>query len=1508
MCGVVTYFGNAPDPIARIVTGMSAIIYRAPDSTGIGTFGSLSESMIMRKTLGSVSGIIPALLKSPCFKNPDKAVFSLFSETSMTTREMQKRLINYENLSTEIYASLVNGERPYISMHEMVTENCDESERHNISPGYAGRPYPLPEYKLRNIKEFRELISTLALNYNLSSVAIKALMREQLEQNMVIQEQIHGESWKVSGCDIFNAFDYLFQKLYEEFRPQKMVRQSFKRVYINHNARKYLWKILPLCSIKIPDDFDTDGIQFLFRLIDTALVCRISNFPNIAEVLQEMLNQSLPAPGITARYDWNTLYAAEKALNVYGRAAGTAFEWLQRNEWLPALFAGMGGSLSHSVSIPFGSTEPETLGFFSQPVIAHGRWALQSSVTVRNAHPFMDQTGTRLTALNGQFAGDVEDQMKTFLSEVAGFSFRTENSAEYLSLFWAYYFETLKSEKKKFQEIQTQVALELENFGAGNNTINYRLFKQLQGKTEQEIDEMAFIRAVRQFTEKGGQIAAVGISMNSPRTLYAASCNRPLFIVRRVDTDDYMIVSDVNAAMGLFSQLEIADVSRKYELLIEERDKEVATLKVSPLLKKELDGIMDRYNMRIDEVLARFRVEMHALDGGEIFAKIFTDFNNKIPCRRVKISDFQGNLLHDLEPETFNLTPPHVHKDLNKSFFESHLEEVPGLMETMIDAVLDQKDALDPIMVNTAVLQRRFGKHLSGMKRIVLTGMGSSYNTCMYAAGFIRQILPGIQVVCLKPVDIEILSSVIMPQSDLVLMVSWSGTTADMIVLAKKLHKANAVCVGVTEKIIGDLALITRKSGGIIHAMSGEEVTVSAVKSTFCLLLALDLFILRMKWHLFAGEQEFSITVSIRQIPDILRQMMTDKQMMKAVEALSFSRAGKELLLIADDLHAPATGHEARLKIEEMTWSLKTRVVDYSELPLNLVHKNREGLFVLVNATGRPRIQAAMDVMEKLSQEGIDFVVVTWDSSLKDHIAKRCDTLIVVPKIHDCFQPFIDLFFYYHLAFHFGRARGGIDDDFPRNRAKSVTTSRSVLPPQFSPGSELFNIRHRTGLVVNDSGDMPDPNAPTAWEDFTFDGDAMKIFRQMRKLAECLDHDDPLSMLLEFDMGDLSVFASALFDRHNPKDLFFLPLDLDAKGAIQQAMVRFRRILPCRMRMLQPGESHASIPEESVVMMISSKRDVMVPDQWATCEHLELLWVGFMPDTPQNSFSCGRYIHKFDGAAGNGSFLYAGIVLLLIKAWSLAEPQKAAILTEHFKLSPGVIRSILNNGHLAEDISDVMGRNHQYKSLLFLTTPDGNGIPFVRSFDGIGNKVARWESFGNGAHGSLVTVDNRVASKYVLLEDRGRMHEMYGADVVGKWEHKYLQGMRVDQFLSTLPGDMGERVDKPFFSEGEWYLPLLRPDYEVFQDNLIILDATSEHYLNQAIDDLTVFGCRQARMIVLTQEAFQNMPEKRALHKFPLSGMISLSAMRGHHQPLPISDFHMPFALALLGTAMAGAC
>ena len=79
---------------------------------------------------------------------------------------------------------------------------------------------------------------------------------------------------------------------------------------------------------------------------------------------------------------------------------------------------------------------------------------------------------------------------------------------------------------------------------------------------------------------------------------------------------------------------------------------------------------------------------------------------------------------------------------------------------------------------------------------------------------------------------------------DLVVLLSWSSTTADMVFLARKLLSLKVVMVGITEKVFADMALIAAKSGGVIPILSGEEVTVAGVKSTVCMLFCLDLFLL----------------------------------------------------------------------------------------------------------------------------------------------------------------------------------------------------------------------------------------------------------------------------------------------------------------------------------------------------------------------------------------------------------------------------------------------------------------------------------------------------------------------------------------------------------------------------------------------------------------------------------------------------------------------------------------
>ncbi|HKK89964.1 MAG TPA: hypothetical protein VJ936_01055, partial [Desulfobacteraceae bacterium] len=977
-------------------------------------------------------------------------------------------------------------------------------------------------------------------------------------------------------------------------------------------------------------------------------------------------------------------------------------------------------------------------------------------------------------------------------------------------------------------------------------------------------------------------------------------------------TDDFMVVSDINAAMGLFHQSMIIDVTTKYETLIKEKDEILRGLKESGAPAKEVKKAENEYAQRIEEVLSAFAVEVYALEGEEVFARISTCFRNGGLMREIRIFDFNGRILHRIEPKSINLTPPHVHKDLDKSFFESHLEEVPTLLENQLGTKFLEDGSFSGFPVNVTPMKRKFGKNLKNLDRILLIGMGTSNHASMFAAGFAKTLLEKVQVVCIEPVQVDMLSRLIEPERDFVLLVSWSATTAEMVKIARDLLSLNVLFAGVTEKTFGDMALVAKKSCGIVPVMSGEEVTIPAVKSTFCSVMAVDLFMLWLCSDLMELELDQTVYGSIKQIPGVVRQVLSDPSVKQCAEKLSAAHVGADMFVVIDALHTRGCGHEAAMKMEELTWSVMAKGIDYRDIEMDLLYLHNDKTFLIVNATDRERILEAVEVMSFLDKENIPFFAVTYEGSRLETVEQLSHgNLLVLPKCADCFQPFADLVFYYMLAFYSARAMGRRADDYPRNRAKSVTTSRSVAPAEFSPAGELFNVRHREDLLSNVPVLTLDVNDSLAWEENQgFTRRTREYFSLMKHLAWKLAGTDPLESFVSYEEQALETFSQALFDRERDLELLFFPMDNTADAAVRNTVGKLFRFLPCRMRVLQRGEALDSVKGDAIIMAVASfSQSLHFPNELDRENICDIGWFGpraIVEGMEAEAFPMGRYIVNSDVEGVGGSALYAGLVLMLLKAWQFSEPAKAADLETHFKRSGQVIGDMLNDTDLARDAARVMAANGAYRTMLYLSPPDGTGLDFTRKFDKAGKIATKNIFFGEAAHGSLVTVDNRVDEKFIHLTTRNQMVEEYGANKVNAWEKTYMNGEDIDAYLENLTNDLASRVESPFFAEGYWYLPLLKPEYAASQDNLIVVDATSERYFDQAADDLAVFGCRHARLMVITQEAFLGMPEKRSIQKFPLAGMLKIPSFKAKGQIIPVSDLHLPFAVNLVSAAMAG--
>ncbi|MCP4345700.1 MAG: hypothetical protein GY795_09260 [Desulfobacterales bacterium] len=1516
MCGIVGYFGGAGNNLTRVLTGMSAIIYRAPDSTGVGFFGDDLEPVRVRKSLGSVAKLSETLLNDAAYPNQAEKLMSLWtlgqasdifktSEMFLPVHERQRRLLEFEGLPLDIYESLLQGHRKYPSFDDLV--EVREFTPVRLTPGWPGRPGPIPAFSVRSAKNLKKTIYELTIQYDLSYVVIQSLIRKALSDTLAREEQ--KKPLEIDLSDILSALDQVLEKTFLEEKKTKPVRLNYGWAQRNPYAERYLWRYLKESRIQVPEDYDRDGVRCVFRLLDAALLCQAPLKPDLHIKLQRILEILWSDARRISNTDWRTLYWAEKGLNVYGWAAASALTCLKREELLPELLKTVSkDQLMTEQSVIPGETDPVSLRFFSQPVISHGRWALQASVTIKNSHPFFDALKHRTIVLNGQFSGETEAEARDFLEQVGKMFFRSENSSEFFSLLWGYYFENLIGEQKRYEAVGRQLDAGLEAYNIGSQTIDYQVYQKIKGKTPAQLDEFAFLEAVRRMAGGGGQVAVTGISLYSPRRLYIASHNRPAFIVKRMKFNEYMIVSDINAAMGLFPQKLVHQKTVEINKLRKELASVLTDLRGCGGDKKSADRLKKEYRAEENAILEAFRVIVYPLDGEEIFARIETGFEYGSLKRKLEITDFDGNLLPDIEPFSTVLSPEHIKKDLFGSFYETHLHEIPDRLDDILRFYIPEEESLPVFDIRKRFLHRRFGDRFVGLKRIVIVGMGSSYNAGLMASKFFREIMPEKDVLVVRPVEIEDISRFIVPEKDLVILLSWSSTTADMVEFAKDLMDKHVVMTGITEKVFADMALTASRSGGVIPVLSGEEITISGIKSIVCTLFCLDLFAVWLASNMGINLEEQNYVEKLRRLPELISQILDDETIKEFSGTLASEKARACAAVVLGDLNCTGTCREIALKIEENTWTVIGKPLDYSDsffpFRLNFGASEQDKYLVLVNATSKAHLGDALDVMKKLYIAGIPFAVVSYDNlDLPEIEFYSQNQPFLLPKIDDTLQPFVDLAFYYQFVFQYARAHGRKADDFPRNRVKSVTAGRSRPKKSLSPAAELQKLKFETGELKPETGDSE--QVSSLWESSSSCEWEKNYYQQILRLAKIFHEEDPLGMLLKSGPGNLEKLGAAIFeDITQEGEIIIVPLDRASEPAARNTAYEWSRLMGCSVRVSFPRHSIFRFPEDALVVFLGSS-SYRFPDSRFQCSN-PCLWLGpELPDTLANVFcqSLGYFVLQDDFTNIETDVLYAALCFIFINAWKTKAPEKSAILENYFRQAREIVTNILNDGSLKNNISETMAENCGYKKGFFLG-PGGTGSAWMNTFDQTQTLAFQWHPFGESAHGALATVDYQVDAKYIRIEGRSRMISLYGEDQVINWENRYLAGENIDVFLDRYSEDIHAGYEirllaGPFFAEGCWYLPVLQDGYDTERDNLIIIDAASPRYFAQALDELATYGCRHARMIVIAQNTNggQISPRLFPLAKYPISRLILL--------PCPVSDFLLPFAMNILGTAMA---
>ena len=1497
MCGIVTYFGGSGGSLTRVITGMSSIIYRAPDSTGLGLFGDDQEPIRARKAVGSITRLIETITADRAYPNRVAEVMGLCSAPSEAGREGQRRILAAEGFSPREYEPFIKW-RDYPIYDLLLNSGMDPWVR--LGPGRPGRIEPLPAFPVRGRDALRDLIVELINEFDLAPAACQALMRRALADGLAAIRYDPG----AIPIDILNTFDEVFENIFWEEVLASPDFPDQPAQISDPRAWKAMWRVFRDTPLVIPEDYDRDGVCCLLRLLDSALLSRLTHRPAMAEEIEKILTAAWPENVVRPPVAWRDLYRAEKGVNVFGRAASAGLAYLQKKDFLGSPDLSLAEKQKWSKMVKPGWTDPFTLEYLAQPVIAHGRWALQAAVNERNAHPFFDLGRQRAVVLNGQFSGDVEADLKKYL-QIAQFPFRSDNSTEYLALLWGHYFDVLSQEQKHSELVSSQIEAGLENFYVGSQSIDFKVFHRLRYKSLVKLDEMAFLLAARQMTAKGGQLAVAALSVVSPRRIYIACHNRPAFVVRRVGGDEVMVVSDINAALGLFPQSMLLTGRKEITDLENKRKAEIGKLKAAGKGPEATAACLNEFKAREESALVDFLVDVIPLEGEEIFAHISTVIDKDRVTRIVEVADFNGNPKPDLESFTTILSPVQTRKEVFKSFYETHLREIPGLLNIILRTYLPDGNGKPALVLKENRLKRRFGHKYTSLRRIVLVGIGSSYHIGRMAGGLFQKLLPNKEIVIIKPVEVERIQSVINPDRDLVVLMSWSGTSADMVQLAQDLKKLSVLTIGLTEKPFSDMALITRRSGGVISILSGEEVTYAAIKSTVCMLLCAQILALWLAAKTARQKAAGKYARRLLKLPKLVEKVLSDQSLEEKARKLARNGQGHRLALIFDDLMGAGTGLEAAAKIEECTWSMLGRPVDYRDF-LSTVLTGESGRDLInVNASSQVRLPEALKIMKMLYLTGRPFTAVSYDHRDRRQIEYYSrNQAVFLPKADDVLQPVIDLAWNYQLAYHLGLAHGRIPVGFPRNRAKSVTTSRSRPEKIPSAAEELLSLTRQVRFLP--PGPREKPAGKTVWEKQALFPWERKYYKSIRRLTDMTGRPGALSALAEPRQADPERLAEAVFgEAAEDAEIVMICLDRPALAAAAGAAAIWGRLIKGLMRVVRFREPLEYFSEDAVLFFLAANPpDGFELDQTSPKTGPPALYIGPEPGgvrKKNEAFTLGRHYLRTDLPEAGGDLLYAAVNLVLAEAFKIKQPDKAGIIEEIFMASSQVVDSVLNDARLRQSAWQAMEDNLAYQTARVVGPPEGPGPAWVDRFDRAGSPAVNHHLYGEAGHGPIATVDPDPEAKYVRLEARSEMTALYGIKNVENWEDRFLPGRDIDSFLSD-PETITDRPG-PFSLDSQWYLPVLKPGYQADDDTLIMLDASRERHLDNALDSLGTYGPRFARLLLITQAAFVDPP----FQHYPIGHYLYLPAVAAANGPRPIPEPLTPLALNLLGAALAAA-
>ncbi|PVH17562.1 glutamine-fructose-6-phosphate aminotransferase [isomerizing] [Candidozyma duobushaemuli] len=314
-------------------------------------------------------------------------------------------------------------------------------------------------------------------------------------------------------------------------------------------------------------------------------------------------------------------------------------------------------------------------------------------------------------------------------------------------------------------------------------------------------------------------------------------------------------------------------------------------------------------------------------------------------------------------------------------------------------------------------------------RRIIMIACGTSYHSCLATRSIFEELTD-------IPVSVELASDFLDRKSpvfrdDTCVFVSQSGETADSMLALQYCLERGALTVGVVNSVGSSMS---RQTHCGVHINAGPEIGVASTKAYTSQYIALVMIALSLSNDFVSKrERHIEIIKGLKEIPEQIKTVLKLEDKIKSL-CNDFLNEQKSLLLLGRGFQH-ATALEGALKIKEISY-MHSEGVLAGELKHGVLALVDGDLPIIALATRDSLFPKVMSAIEQVTaRSGRPIVICNeGDDLLKD----KAYATLHVPLTVDCLQGLLNVIPLQLMSYWLAVNRG-IDVDFPRNLAKSVT-------------------------------------------------------------------------------------------------------------------------------------------------------------------------------------------------------------------------------------------------------------------------------------------------------------------------------------------------------------------------------------------------------------------------------------------------------------------------------------